>query len=47
MALANEMNGKFDVALDWLDKSQEYYPLSGQSWYKRILELRVKVMEKF
>ena len=28
MALANEMNGKFDVALDWLDKSQEYYPLS-------------------
>jgi len=47
MALANEMNGKFDVALDWLDKSLEYYPLSGQSWYKRILELRVKVMEKF
>jgi hypothetical protein len=46
MALANEMNGKFDVALEWLNKSKEFNHLPEQTWYIRILELRIRVMEK-
>lgn len=47
MAVANEMLGSFDVALAWLDESKKYYPLENEDWYRRVIEYRIKVMEKF
>jgi hypothetical protein len=46
MALANEMKGNFDIAMEWLIKSQEFTNIPEVTWYKRILELRIQVMEK-
>ncbi len=46
MAVANEMNGNFEAALEWLDQSRNYYKLPEEPWYRRILELRLKVAAK-
>lgn len=46
MAFANEMLGSFDVAVEWLNESKKFYSLEHESWYRRILELRIKIMEK-
>lgn len=46
MALANEMLGKFDIALEWLKESDEYYSLPETDWYKRIVEHRIKLLDR-
>lgn len=46
MALANEMLGKFDIALEWLNKSDQYFPLPETEWYRRIIQHRIKLMER-
>jgi hypothetical protein len=46
MAVANEMKGNFEVALEWLDKSQKLYLLPETTWYKRIIEHRIKLLER-
>jgi hypothetical protein len=46
MAVANEMSGNFDIALDWLDKSAQFYSLPEEPWYRKILMLRIKVLKK-
>jgi hypothetical protein len=46
MAVANEMAGNFDVALEWLNKSAEIYPISEEPWYRKLLELRIKLLER-
>ena len=46
MAVANEMAGNFDVTLEWLDKSAELFTLPEGTWYRRIIELRIKLLEK-
>jgi hypothetical protein len=46
MALANEMKGNFDIALEWLNKSKEFSHIPEVTWYRRILELRIQVMDK-
>lgn len=47
MALANEMMGNFVMAEEWLAMAEEYYPLSEIDWYKRIIQYRIMVLEKF
>ncbi|MFO8022144.1 MAG: DUF6340 family protein [Perlabentimonas sp.] len=46
MALANELNGNFDVALNWLDKSEDFHKLEEIDWYRKILSMRIKVLER-
>ncbi|MFP4556450.1 MAG: DUF6340 family protein [Bacteroidales bacterium] len=46
MALANELNGNFDVALNWLDKSEEYHKLEEIDWYRKILSMRIRLLER-
>ncbi|PKP37868.1 MAG: hypothetical protein CVT98_05600 [Bacteroidetes bacterium HGW-Bacteroidetes-15] len=46
MAVANEMVGNFDVALEWLNKSAEYYSILELPTYRKLLELRIKLLEK-
>ena len=46
MALANELLGNFDVAIEWLNKSKEYETLPDENWYRKIIEYRIKIMEK-
>lgn len=46
LAVANEINGNFDVAIDWIEKSTEFFTFPEQNWYKKILELRIKLLEK-
>jgi hypothetical protein len=46
MAVANEILGSFDVALEWLNQSESYYALPETSWYRRIIEHRIKLLER-
>lgn len=41
LALANEMLGKFDIALEWLQKAKKYYPLPEIDNYSIIIESRI------
>lgn len=41
LALANEMLGKFDLALEWLRKAKKYYPLLEIEAYKSTIESRM------
>ena len=45
MALANEILGNFDVALEWLNKSENFQKIPETDWYRNILELRIKVLD--
>ncbi|KAF5078152.1 hypothetical protein DSECCO2_143610 [anaerobic digester metagenome] len=42
LALANEMNGNFDVALNWLDVSLDTLSTTEAKLYKNIIEYRMK-----
>ncbi|MDD2549200.1 MAG: DUF6340 family protein [Bacteroidales bacterium] len=46
LALANEMLGNFDVAIDWLEESEKYYRLQRALVYKSVLKERIKHLEK-
>jgi hypothetical protein len=46
MAVANEISGNFEVALDWLNKSEASYSLPEVKWYRKILEHRLKLLER-
>ncbi len=46
LALANEILGNFDVAKEWLKKSEEYYNIPEIEWYTKILDYRIRVMDK-
>jgi tetratricopeptide (TPR) repeat protein len=46
LAVANEMEGNFDMALEWLNKSSEKYPIPEEPWYRKLLELRIKLLER-
>ncbi|MDX9770920.1 MAG: DUF6340 family protein [Tenuifilaceae bacterium] len=46
MAVANEILGSFDVALEWLNQSESYYVLPEASWYRKIIEHRIKLLER-
>ena len=41
LALASEMLGKFDIALEWLRKAKEYYPLPEIDSYMLTIEERI------
>jgi len=41
LALANEMNGKFDIALEWLKDAKKLYPLPEIDKYRKILNDRL------
>lgn len=41
LALASEMLGKFDLAIEWLRKAKKYYPLPEIETYKFTLEERI------
>jgi hypothetical protein len=41
LALASEMLGKFDLAIEWLRKAKKYYPLPEIETYKLTLEERI------
>jgi tetratricopeptide (TPR) repeat protein len=41
LALANEMLGKFDLALEWIRKAKKYYPLLEIEVYKATIESRM------
>jgi len=41
MALANEMLGKFDLALEWLIKASNYYPLPEVDNYTITIQDRI------
>jgi hypothetical protein len=45
MAVANEMLGNFDVAIEWLNKSAQYKSLPEEPWYRKIITLRMKLLE--
>lgn len=42
LALANEMLGKFDIALEWLRKAKKIYPLDEIDGYINTIEERIK-----
>lgn len=46
MALANEMNGNFEVALEWLEKSKQLDFIYYESIYRQVILERIKVKEK-
>jgi hypothetical protein len=46
LALANEIMGNFDLATEWLNKSEEYYRIPEIKWYRKILDFRIRVMDK-
>lgn len=46
LALANEMLGKFDVALEWLRKAQELYPLPEIENYITTIKYRINNTSK-
>lgn len=46
MAVANEMLGNFDVSLEWLSKSSDFFSIPEQNWYVKLLELRIKLLER-
>lgn len=46
LALANEISGNFDVAKEWLNKSEEFYSIPEIGWYNKILDYRIRVMDK-
>jgi len=46
LALASEMLGKFDLALEWLRKASNYYPLPEISSYRAIIEDRISNISK-
>jgi hypothetical protein len=41
LALANEMLGKFDLAMEWIRKAKKYYPLLEIEVYKSTIESRM------
>lgn len=41
LALASEMLGKFDIAMEWLRKAKKYYPLPEIDGYKLTIEERI------
>lgn len=47
MALANEIRGNFDVALEWLSQSLEYMQIPEQNWYRDVIEERIASFKKF
>jgi hypothetical protein len=46
MAVANEMVSNFDVALEWLSKSYQLFPMPETLSYRKIIEHRIKQLEK-
>ncbi len=42
MALASEMLGKFDIALEWLRKAKKYYPLPEIDGYQVTINARIE-----
>ena len=46
MALANEMNGNFEIALEWLDKSKKFNFIYYESIYRQVILERIKAKEK-
>jgi hypothetical protein len=46
MAVANEMLGNFEVAIEWLNKSAQFSSLPEELWYRKIITLRMKVLER-
>ncbi len=43
LALASEMLGKFDIALEWLQKARKLYPLPEIDEYKRTIQERINL----
>jgi len=41
LALASEMLGKFDIAMEWLQKAKKYYPLPEIDSYRLTIEERI------
>ncbi len=46
MALANEMSGNFEIALEWLDKSKKFDFIYYESIYRQVILERIKTKEK-
>lgn len=46
LALANEMLGKFDIALEWLMKAKKMYPLPEINTYTSTIEERINNSQK-
>lgn len=46
MAVANEILGNFDVALEWLKKSEDAYILPEVNWYRKIIEHRIELLQR-
>lgn len=46
MALANEMSGNFEIALEWLDKSKKIDFIYYESIYRQVILERIKAKEK-
>ena len=46
MAVANELNGNFEASLNWLDVSLEHHKLPEEGWYRRIIEMRIQILER-